>query len=260
MRLIILAAGRGTRLSPLTDTRPKCLAELGGRTLLDWQLEAAAMAGVNDVVVVGGYMAERLENDRYTLTLNPEFESTNMVSTLFCAEPSFGDEFVMSYGDIVYGPDVLRALLADQSPVGVVVDRNWRSYWETRFEDPIEDAESLRVGADGLLRSIGQQERDIDRIEAQYIGLVAFRGRGVDALKESYALAGDQDARGESPFQGVRPLAGLYMTDLLQGMIDLGHPLATVSINGGWVEIDSIRDLQIAELLIAEGRLDPVHL
>ena len=121
-------------------------------------------------------------------------------------------------------------------------------------------AESLRIGADGLLRSIGQQERDIDRIEAQYIGLVAFRGQGVDALRESYALAGDQDARGESPFQGVRPLAGLYMTDLLQGMIDLGHPLATVSINGGWVEIDSIRDLQIAELLIAEGRLDPVHL
>ena len=86
---------------------------------------------------------------------------------------------------------------------------------------------------------------------------MAFRGQGVDALKESYAFAGDQEARGESPSHGVRPLAGLYMTDLLQGMIDLGHPLAAVPIDGGWVEVDSIRDLRVAEQLVAEGRLNP---
>ena len=259
MRLIILAAGRGSRLSPLTDYTPKCLIEIGGRSILDWQLECAKLAGITDVVVVGGYMAEKLENHRYNLTINSDFQSTNMVATLFCAENLFGDEFVMSYADIIYKPDILSALLTHRSPVGVVVDRNWRSYWEARFQDPIDDAESLRIDPYGLLTSIGQQETEIDRIEAQYIGLVAFRDQGVEALKESYAFARDQDSRGESPFHGVRPLAGLYMTDLLQGMIDLGHPLSAVPIEGGWIEIDSIQDLRVAEQLIGEDPMQPLR-
>ena len=257
--MIILAAGRGTRLRPLTDTQPKCLVQLGGRSLLDWQLDAGHTAGVDDVTVVGGYLVDQLQGRAFPVIRNPDYEATNMVSTLFCAEEMFGQEFVLSYGDIVYGPEVLRTLLADASEVGVVVDREWRPYWETRFDDPMRDAESLRIGPEGQITSIGQQETAIDRIEAQYIGLMAFRGPGVEALRHSYSVAKAQEERGQLPFGGGRPLAKLHMTDLLQGMIDLGHLVEAVPIRGQWMEIDSVGDLELAERLLAKGRLEPTH-
>lgn len=253
--MIILAAGRGTRLHPLTETRPKCLVELGGKPLLEWQMAAARAVGIDDFVVVGGYLANQLEYLGVPVVVNADFETTNMVATLFCAEDRFGDGFILSYSDIVYGLPVLEALLLDQSPTGVVVDRDWLKYWEMRFEDPLSDAESLRMGSGRLIESIGQRESDIERIQAQYIGLMAFRGPGVGALRQAYANAQHADANGRHPFNQSRSLDNLYMTDLLQGMIDLGHPVTAVPINGGWMEIDDLHDLELAEGLLAQGRV-----
>jgi choline kinase len=255
MRLIILAAGSGTRLGTLTASRPKCLVELGDRPMIDWQLVGARAAGIDRVVVIGGYEADQLQGRGDRLLRNPDYATTNMVETLFCAESEFGDGFVMAYGDIVYDPAVLRALLASGHDAGVVVDRQWRSYWEARFDDPLSDAESLRLAADGRIASIGQPERDIDRIEAQYIGLAVFRGAGLDGLRDAYGLARRQSGQGRHPFGGSRPLAGLYMTDLLQGMINEGVPVMPVPTDGGWLEIDTPRDLAVAERLLAAGRL-----
>jgi len=253
--MIILAAGQGERLWPLTDTCPKCLVELGGRSLLDWQLRAAQSVGIKDVVVVGGYRAEQLERPGIKLIVNPEYQATNMVYSLFCAQDEFGDEFILSYGDIAYSSAVLRALLDDSTTIGVVVDRDWQSYWEIRFDDPLRDAESLRLGDQGRILSIGQKEEEIERIEAQYIGLIAFRGSGVAALKQAYRVAREADQADQMPFGGVRSLATLYMTDMLQGMIDLGYSVSAVTVHGGWVEIDNLHDLKVAEQAIADRRL-----
>ena len=253
--MIILAAGQGRRLRPLTDSRPKCLLELGGRSLLDRQMEAAHAAGVDEVIVVGGYMAEQLRRPNLRLVLNPNYETTNMVATLFCAEGLFGSGFIMSYGDIAYGPALLRTLLADSSSVGVVVDRDWRDYWAMRFDDPLSDAESLRIDDSGQIQSIGQPVTDIDSVDAQYTGLVAFRDSGVSALRQTYAMAQADDESGRFPFNGRGPLAMLFMTDLLQGMIDLGYPVCAVPVRRGWLEIDSLGDLTLARRLVAEGAL-----
>ena len=162
MRMILLAAGQGTRLRPLTDTKPKCLIELGRKSLLDWQLEVASLSGISDVVVVGGYMAEQLTRKGLRVIINPNYGSTNMAYSLFCAEAEFGDGFILSYGDIVYSPDILKRLMVDQSPIGVIVDRDWHQYWKLRFDDPLCDAESMRIDPKGRIKSIGQQEIDIN--------------------------------------------------------------------------------------------------
>src|SRR5882757_5179513 len=94
MRMIILAAGQGTRLRPLTDDRPKCLVELCGRPLLQWQIDTARSAGIRDIVVIGGYRHELLKAYDVELVLNPDFASTNMVRTLFRARDLFGPGFV----------------------------------------------------------------------------------------------------------------------------------------------------------------------
>lgn len=241
MKLIILAAGQGTRLRPLSDGRPKAMTPLAGRPLLEWQIEAAAAAGLDDVLLVGGYESARLQALGKPIVCNEAFADTNMVHSLFCAAPQFGDDFIMAYGDIVYRPAVLARLLESDADTAVVIDRDWRRYWEARFDDPLSDAESLEYDEARGITSIGQAVDDADRIQAQYIGLVRFRGDGVHALKDTWAELG-------------RP-PRLFMTDLLQAMADRGHRLSPCPINGGWVEIDTLSDLSLAERLLAEGRL-----
>jgi choline kinase len=253
--MIVLAAGVGSRLAPLTDDRPKCLVDLGGRPLLRWTLDAAAACGIDEVVVVGGYRAGQLRAYDVTLVENPDYATTNMVHSLLAARHLFGDGFVMSYGDIVYAPDVLRRLLAAPPGVAVIVDRDWRAYWSRRFDDPLSDAETLRIGADGALAEIGAKPRSYAEIEAQYIGLVAFTGGGVAALTRALDRARADRAAGRNPFDGPRPYEKMYMTDLLQGMIGRGERLTPVPVDGQWMEVDSRRDLAVAEDLVRSGRL-----
>ena len=106
--------------------------------------------------------------------VNPEFESTNMVYSLWCARQHFEGGFVLSYGDIVYRPEVLDAVLAGHGPVDVAVDLAWAGYWGQRFADPLSDAETMRLTRDGRIESLGQRPRSLGEIQGQYIGLSRF--------------------------------------------------------------------------------------
>jgi len=125
MRVIILAAGQGTRLRPLTDDRPKCLVELGGVSLLERQARVLAGEGFRDLCVVGGYRADQIESRGFRVVRNPRYEQTNMVASLFCVAEAFdgGDDVLVAYGDIVYERRVLRAVAASPAAIALAVAR-----------------------------------------------------------------------------------------------------------------------------------------
>ena len=112
MRAIILAAGRGSRMGGLTEDHPKCLTPFAGRTLLEWQLGALRAAGIRDIAIVRGYLAESLNPADCIWFENPEWARTNMVSTLACASQWLQrDDCIVSYSDIVYHPAILEQLI-----------------------------------------------------------------------------------------------------------------------------------------------------
>ena len=86
MKAIILAAGQGTRLRPLTNTIPKCLVELNGQSLLSHQVRVFKSLGLDDIHLVGGYRVSQIVNQNITIHINEHYATTNMVFTLFCAE------------------------------------------------------------------------------------------------------------------------------------------------------------------------------
>lgn len=246
---MILAAGRGSRLHPLTANCPKCLTELDGMTLMERQLRTLRDAGVIDIVIVTGFRAEMLDLPGTRRAHNERWETTNMVESLFSAEAEFGDDLIVSYGDIVYEPRVLDALLQSRHDISVVVDRQWRAYWELRFEDPLSDAESLRMDDEGRITDIGNRVADIEDVQAQYMGLMRFQGAGVGTLKESHAGLG----RSERPWMADRPVAQAYMTDLLMELILTGNDVHAVPVDGGWLEIDTASDYKLAQDLVASA-------
>jgi len=253
IRTIIPAAGQGSRLSPLTDNQPKCMVPLHGRPLLHWQLNAIRSAGVSDIVVVGGYKIDKLSAPGCRVLVNPEFETTNMVQSLWCAEEWFDDGFIMAYGDIIYNSEIYSRLLESSYEIAVVVDRSWRSYWELRTSDVLNDAESLKIANDGRIESIGQKVADINLIEGQYIGLVAFRRNGLREAKRLVEQERKANEKGQNLICQKRSLRRLYMTDLLQGLINEGIEVRPVWIEGGWLEIDTMNDLSLAETLTRVG-------
>ena len=121
---LILAAGQGSRLMPLTADKPKCMVEFRGRPIIDYLIDSFDKTDLNEIVVVTGYKRRALEAHLRSRNIrfynNPVFDQTNMVSTLFAAEEKLVQDVVVSYSDIIYGPSVLQKIADAKSDISVV--------------------------------------------------------------------------------------------------------------------------------------------
>ena len=159
VKVIILAAGKGTRLRPYTLDCPKCMVEINGKSLLDRQLAILNHERVDEIVIIGGYKIEMLEGRGDRIRKNSEYSETNMVWSLFSADDELHGDIIVAYGDIVYSRDILDALLASKADISVVIDKNWESYWRARSDNPLDDAETLKLTKDGRITEIGKKPK-----------------------------------------------------------------------------------------------------
>lgn len=255
MKVIILAAGQGTRLRPLTDDRPKCMVEINGKSIIDRQLDTMKQCGIKeeDITIITGYKGEVLKEYYKGTGLhfiqNEAYETTNMVCSLMCGKCILekNRDIIVSYGDIVYNTSVLQSILEAQEELAVVVDDGWYTYWKKRCENPLDDAETLIYDKENRLIEIGQKTLDINRIQAQYIGLMRYQGNGVQKVLDLCREAEERSREGKPLWKTERSYNKMYMTDMLQGLIEKGSILTAVHINRGWYEVDCAEDLKVAE-------------
>lgn len=241
VKAIILAAGRGSRMKQLTRDRPKCLLKVGDKSLLDRQLAALRAAGIDETGIVTGYRREMLQFDGITEFYNPDWQSTNMVSSLLCASSWLETcPCVISYSDIFYQPDAVISLINASAGLALTYDANWLDLWRKRFSDPLEDAETFVLGENDELLEIGQkppvcQHNAVpDKIHGQYMGLIYITP---EAWKKVLPVL---DEMNESK------LARLYLTDLLQLVIARKIlPIRAVRYELPWGEVDSEADLDL---------------
>ena len=97
MKAIILAAGEGKRLRPLTENIPKCMVKLFGKSILERQVNLFKNCGVNEICVVRGYNKEKINLSDLKYYFNKKFDITNMVETLFCAKDEFNERCFQNY-------------------------------------------------------------------------------------------------------------------------------------------------------------------
>lgn len=234
---VILAAGRGSRLDPLTAERPKCLTRVGGLTILQHQLAAYAAAGVEHVVLVLGYKAdaviERLETFRLPLSIevivNSRWETTNNMASLQLAREAGREPFLLSNGDVVFDPSIVARIgLAQRSAIAVDVGA-----WS-------DESMKVSLGGDGRL----------DQIAKSISPEMAF-GCSVDLYRFSVETAGrlfdgiDAHIRD----QGAKDWTELAIDRLLGTP---GHDFDVVPTSGApWVEIDNLQDLAEADRLFS---------
>ncbi len=255
VKVIILAAGEGKRLRPLTKDRPKCLVKIFGKSLLERQLNIFKKAGIVNISIVTGYQSEKITFPELNYFKNEKYLSTNMVETLFCAKENLEGTVIVSYADIIFESKVVKELLKSKDDISVIIDKKWDALWNVRFNNPLNDAESLQLDKSNNIIEIGKKVTDIKEIQGQFIGLMKFQGEGLSILKKFYEYAKKESEKGKNILNQNLPFEKSYMTDLIQGLINYNYKVKAVLINNGWLELDSIEDYKIYEKMKMENSI-----
>jgi choline kinase len=253
MKVIILAAGQGSRLRPYTDHCPKCMVELAGMPLLHRQLAILRAGGIadSDIALVGGYRQDQLLANGIRQFSNVRFDHTNMVETLFCAESFIApdEDLLICYSDIVYEPEVLQTVLQGDGDIVLAADLEWKRLWSLRMDNPLDDAETFKM-AQGRVIELGKKPKNDDEVQAQYMGLIRVAAAKVQAFVDFYSALDRQATYDGKDFDNM------YMTSLLQALIDADWDVRPALVSGGWLEVDSASELELYEQHHQQGTLD----
>ena len=184
--------------------------------------------------------------------LNPLYNKTNMVSTLFCARDFMmpGEDLLICYGDIVYEQGVLKSLLSGNAEINLAADRQWNRLWQLRMVGPLDDAETFRLAADGRVKELGKKPASYDDVQAQYMGLIKVRGDKVADFISHF------DALDRSATYDGKDFSNMYMTSFIQNLIDSGWEVRPCLVDNGWLEIDTASELEAYQDMLDKGLLD----
>lgn len=243
MKAIILAAGQGTRLKKYTQDLPKGMLDFMGKTVIERQIEMFRKCGINDIIVIRGYAADKIQYEGVKYYMNEDFANTNMVESLMCAKEEFDDDVIVSYSDILYEERLLKGMMASNADFACAVDDNWKEYWKMRYGRVDFDTESLAINEDDNITELGLESPNIDAISARYIGLLKFSKEGLayiqEIMKAAYKLPADQPWQ-----QSGKVVKKAYMTDLLNAVIESGKDVKAIHFNNGWIEFDTNEDYE----------------
>ena len=241
MKAIILSAGHGRRLLPMTAETPKCLLDIEGRTLVEWQIDHLLENGINDITVVVGYGAVRVEElldqrygaKRIKTIYNPFFDVADNLATVWMARDEMSGDFLLLNGDTLFEPAIVSRLL-DSPTRPVTLARDHKSRY---------DSDDMKVCLDGnRLLNIGK-DLDADNVDGESIGMLLFREHGGKLFKDAVA---------QTMYAPVA-LKQWYLS-VIDQLASGGH-VWSQSINGlQWGELDYPVDLDKA-LKMAAGWL-----
>lgn len=241
LKIIILAAGQGRRLLPLTETAPKALLDIHGRSLLAVQVEAFRVCGAREIVVLTGFRSESIGRElemlgeqfpemQFREVYNPFFNVADNLASCWMARHEMDCDFILVNGDNLFRHDVVGRLMASpQAPITLAIDRK-ASY----------DEDDMKVMLDGTrLTEIGKR-LPLDTVDAESIGMILFRGEGPALFRQAL----------ETTMLEPDALRRWYLSVI--GAIAREVDVQTASIEGlEWCEVDVPLDLQHARGMVA---------
>ncbi len=238
VKAIILSAGQGRRLLPLTENLPKCLLPVADKPVLAWQIDALSAAGVDEIIIVAGFQISRIEallQARYAeqtsirIVFNPFYEVADNLASCWLVREAMDSDFLLLNGDTVIEPALVAQVLnSPTAPITLSVD------FKTSY-----DADDMKVQLDagGWVKQVSKIVSPHE-IDAESIGLTYFRDQGPLLFRQAIDSALRHPAELKSWY--------LSIIDKLAGQCQVN----SCSVKGlRWCEIDFIEDLARAGML-----------
>jgi choline kinase len=243
MKAIILSAGQGSRLMPLTERVPKCCLELDGKPLLQHQVESLAANGMDDIVIVTGFNHQVVEGMVAEINIpgvsirtlyNPFYAVSDNLGTTWIARKEMGSPFLLLNGDTLFEESTLAELLSSERvyPITLAIDR----------KDQYDD-DDMKISADGeQLKRVGKR-LDSAIVNGESIGMMIFNRTGASAFVQKI----------ESLMSSPGGLAQWYLSAIDE--LAATGIVGVSSIQGcNWCEVDDLVDFAHAGKAVASWR------
>ena len=241
MHAIILSAGRGSRLLPLTTDMPKCLLPIGLTTVLGLQLDTLFKAGVKKATVVTGFNSEQVKAEldkrqtgpKVKTLFNPFYQVADNLASCWMVRKSMKGSFLIINGDTLFSPALLESVLsAPENPITVTIDK------KTQY-----DGDDMKVTLDGArLTAIGKTLSP-QQTNGESIGMIRFMGEGGKLFREQI----------KARMHGEDGTKSWYLS-AIDRLAKSGVPISTTNIQGSsWAELDTPEDYEICREIFGDS-------
>lgn len=243
MKVIILAAGRGSRMKSSTEILPKGMVPIFGKPILRHCMETLENAGIKreDIAIVTGYHKEKIKFEGVTYFHNNIWEETNMFYSLTQASSWLEQEpCIMCYSDILFTQEPIQKLMESTDDLVMTSYIGFMELWEKRFENPFEDLETFILEG-GVLTEIGAKPESKDQVMGQYMGLLKITPKSWAEIQAAI----------QKPMK--KTVEKLDMTTLLQQLLSLGHSITVLDCEDLWLECDNEEDIKLYEEMYTDN-------
>jgi len=242
MNAIILAAGMGMRLLPDTEDIPKGMVKLFDKSLIEMQIDIFKKCGIDDISIVTGYLAEKINFQSINYFKNENFSTTAGNESLFCAKEKLNDT-IICYADLIFDISIIKKMIDFNGDVGIAVKSDWKSRYVDRTLHPISEADNVLFDESGKIIELRKNIQKSNSNVGEFLGVMRLSSEGsslflkrFSELKESYV----------GTFHSSPSLRQSILPDMIQELIDLGINVEPIMISENWCEVDTPQDLNFA--------------
>lgn len=244
MRVIILAAGVGSRLGAITKNIPKPLVDINGKSLIERQIELFQNNDISDIIITTGAKKEKFDIKNVSYIHDSEYNSHDQLGSLMVAKQKISGDVIILFADLLFDENILKQVLQSKADIGIAVEENWEKSY---LERPDRDQAAKVSIKQGKIASLSEKNalEDSNKI-VEFLGIIKLSAKGSEILKEKYQ---ELERTHEGRFNDAESLNMGKLTDLLHELVKSGFEINPILIKGKWCEVDTPNDLEIAKTL-----------
>ena len=239
MKLLILAAGSGTRLGNLTEFVPKSLVKINNKTILERQMNIFQKFQKNNVMVIAGPNKDKFSKFNVELFEDLEYDKHKQLGSLISINKYFNEDVIVIFSDIIFDEKIFQDIIDVKCDIGIALDKNWKKNYSNRTEHPISQADLVKIKNNRIVQ-IKKDLKDDDTSE--FIGILKFSSTGwkilIDTCRELQ--------KNNEQFHSAQSFQKAFITDIIQEFVESNHNVEPIFVEGSWLEIDTLQDLNIA--------------
>ena len=243
MKVIILAAGRGTRLGHHTKEIPKGLVDVNGKSIIERQIELFKKNGITEIVIVRGYKKEKFCWNDVTFIDNEDFANNNQLASLVLAQNMVSGNVLILFGDLIFEQTILDQILASSSDISIAVDLNWKERYDENRNNQFPAL--AEIENDKITRISENKSLIRKKLCGEFFGIIKLSSEGSKILTDIIEKA----KHNKGKFHDSDSFVMGKIPDIIEEIIELGFVVKPIFVNGKWFEVDTILDLEKAKTM-----------
>ena len=231
MNAIILAAGMGIRLLPDTESVPKGMVKLFDKSLIEMQIDIFKKCGIDDISIVNGYLAEKINFQSINYFKNENFSTTAGNESLYCAKQKLNNT-IICYADLVFDISIIKKMIDFNGDVGIAVESDWKSRYVGRTLHPISEADNVLFDESGKIIELRKNIQKHNSNIGEFLGVMKLSSKSSSLFLKRFSELKESHV---GTFHGSPSLKQSIIPDMIQELIDLGTNVKPVMVSEKWV-------------------------